>query len=331
MSDYNVDGADKRARYAGGKREVWQNTLESIRALISETEDELRDHGADTTVTKKNIYKQASPEKRRRIDAILHGTLLPGSAVIGMDNLTELYKLSASGKSCLILMEHYSNFDFPGMIYLLSEQGGVSAKIGESIVPMAAMKLNEENSMISSLTDSYTHISIFPARRVDQLATADHGDPELKKAREINHAALKKMRELKTSGKIILMFPSGTRYKPDNPQTKRVVKAADSFMRRFEYVIFGGIAGNTLLINNPKDMLSDIVCQDVVAYAFGKVHACKQFRREVEDAVEGSPDRRDLGMHVVERIERELEQLHVVAADYRQQHIPKNYKENTKK
>ena len=282
---------------------------------------ELAKTHSDTVVTKKNVYRTAKKKSRIIIDSMLDELMLPDSEIIGFDNLTALYNKATEGKSCLILMEHYSNFDFPGLMHLLRMHSDVGIQIESKIVPMAAMKLNEEHPVVSSFTDAYRHISIFPARRIDQLVVTDHDDGEFKKAREINHAALKRMRELKNNGDMILMFPSGTRYKPDNPQTKRVVKAADSFMRRFDYVIFGGIAGNTLLVNNPDDMLSDYIHQDVLIYAFSPIYKCKSFRKEI--SVEGE-DNHDLGMRVVERIEQTLEKMHAIAVEQYKQHSDDN-------
>ena len=116
------------------------------------------------------------------------------------------------------------------------------------------------------------------------------------------------MRSVAQSGKMILMFPSGTRYKPNDPQTKRVVKAADSFMKRFDYVIFGGIAGNTLIVNDTEHMLRDYVHNDNMIYLFSSVYKCKNFRKEVKAQIDEGDD---LSQHVTARIEQVLQDLHV--------------------
>lgn len=263
-----------------------------------------------TIISKKNVFRSsadADHEVRDEINAMIASVLESGSGLHCLEHLAQLYEYSQRGHSCLILMEHYSNFDFPGLIYLLESHSEPGRVIGSHIIPMAAMKLNEEHPVLSSLTDAYTHISIFPARRIDELNVAAHDNSELKKAREINLAALKSMRSLSHNGHIILMFPSGTRYKPDDPQTKRVLKAADSFMKRFDYVLFGGIAGNTLVTNDPQNMMSDYVKNDILIYSFSQVYACKAFRKQVKSAI---GDSEHLDQFVVERIEEELELAH---------------------
>lgn len=271
---------------------------------------QIAQNARETVISGKNVYRSGLRSSRKLVDSILKTILEEKSRIVQYHNLVELYKRAQEGHSCLMFMEHYSNLDFPGLMYLLTHQDAQAAKIGARIVPLTAMKLNEESPALSALTDAYTHISIFPARRIDQLILVSDGHDELKKAREINHSALKHMKALSHSGSMILMFPSGTRFKPDNPQTKRVVRVADSFLKYFDYVIFGGIAGNALIVNDPEDMLSDYVQNDTLIYSFSKVHACKKFRKAVKA---GITDGQKLGVHVAEQIEVELEAMHAIA------------------
>lgn len=263
-----------------------------------------------TIISKKNVLHQANAEVWQVFCHLLDILVKPKSQLFNFEHLATLYQHAQQGHSCLIMMEHYSNFDFPGLMYLLERHNSFSSTMSKHVIPMAAMKLNEDNLYISLFTGSFTHISIFPARRLDELSVVAYDNAELKKAREINMAALKVMRSCSQSGNIILMFPSGTRYKPGDPQTKRVVKAANSFMKRFEYVVFGGIAGNILSVNDPNDMPSDYTNEDTLVYSFSKVHKCKTFRKAIKAEI---GDDEDLGQLVNERIEEELEGEHEVA------------------
>lgn len=262
-------------------------------------------------ISKKNVLRRSNAKARDVLYRLLELLVKPGSGICNFSRIAELYALAQQGHSCLIMLEHYSNFDLPCLMYLLDDIGQRGRAIHESTIAMAAMKLNEENPLISVYADAFSHLSIFPARRLDELSVVAHDHSELKKAREINMMSLKLMRSLSHSGHIILLFPSGTRYKPGEPHTKLVVKAADSFLKRFDYVLFGGIAGNTLIVNNPADMLSDYINSDFMVYSFSKVHKCKSFRKEAKNAMQAEDDQ--LYQLVIERIQDELDAAHTIA------------------
>ncbi len=275
--------------------------------------DEIRlmtQYSNGTTITKHNVLREGRRGGRRLLDSIIKKTLQPKSGIIGFENLQSLYQLCQQGYSTLILMEHYSNVDFPVLMYLLANHSHIGEQIGRAIIPMATIRLNEDDRAVSAFTDAYTHISIFPARRLEQISMSRSHEAERHKAREINHAAMRHMQTLKSSGHIILMFPSGTRYKSNKPETKRVLKIVDSFMKRFEYIILGGIMGTLLVVNDPKDMLSDYVRKDRMVYAFGAPTATKKFRAPHKKLAQ---NRNDLALRVTDQIEKELEKMHTVA------------------
>ena len=275
--------------------------------------DEIRlmaQYSNDTTITKHNVLREGRRGGRRLLDSIIEHVLQPKSCILGFENLQTLYKLCQEGHSSLILMEHYSNVDFPVLMYLLSRHSHIGEQIGRALIPMATIKLNEEDRTVSAFTDAYTHISIFPARRLEQISMSRSHETERHKAREINHAAMRHMQTLKNSGHIVLMFPSGTRYKSDKPETKRVLKIVDSFIKRFEYIILGGIMGTLLVVNDPNDMLSDYVQKDRMVYAFGTPIATKKFRAPHKKLAQ---NKNDLALRVTDQIEKELEKMHVIA------------------
>ena len=265
---------------------------------------------SDTTITKHNVFREGRKSSRHLLDSIIKKILHPKSYILGFENLQMLYKLAQQGHSALILMEHYSNVDFPVLMYLLANHSHIGTQIERNIIPMATVKLNEEDPALSAFTDAYTHISIFPARRLEQISMGRSYENERRKAREINHAAMRHMQSLKNSGHIILMFPSGTRYKHNMPETKRVLKIVDSFIKRFEYIIFGGIMGSLLLVNDPNDMLSDYVQEDLMVYSFSPPITTKKFRTPHKKIAENT---NDLSLRVAEHIERELNTMHTSA------------------
>jgi len=73
----------------------------------------------DTVVTSHNVYQQANKDILPYIDGMLEELLLPGSGIDGVEYLRELLKKAKEGHPCLLLVEHYSNFDLPVLSYLL--------------------------------------------------------------------------------------------------------------------------------------------------------------------------------------------------------------------
>ena len=73
-------------------------------------------------VTTKNVYQEGNPTNKPLMSQIVRDLMLPGSRIIGRSISFSLHQLAQRRKACLILMEHYSNFDIP-CFYELLEQG----------------------------------------------------------------------------------------------------------------------------------------------------------------------------------------------------------------
>ncbi len=108
---------------------------------------------------------------------------------------------------------------------------------------------------------------------------------EEQKARKINFAAMRAMDGCKKRGQVILVFPSGTRYRPGKPETKRGLREIDSYLRLFDKMILVSINGNCLRINpdNPDDMLADILEPGKCVFTASPVIDCKEFRNNILD------------------------------------------------
>ena len=154
------------------------------------------------------------------------------------------------------------------------------------IVAIAGMKLNEENPMVRAFAESFTRVVIYPTRSLtkaeEKAQSEEEKKAEEKKARTINLAAMRAMDKCKRDGEVILVFPSGTRYRPGHPETKRGLREIDSYLRMFDVMILVTINGSCLKIdmNNPDDMLADIVEPAVQIFAASPVIACKQYRKD---------------------------------------------------
>ena len=238
---------------------------------------------ADAKINETNVYEEANPETRKFMDKLAGENLAEGSCIGGRENFESLFDAVESGKSALILMEHYSNLDLPALIYLLEHDGSEKCKeLASRVVAIAGMKLNEENPMVRAFAESFTRVVIYPTRSLVKIEDAEKRAAEEAKARKINLAAMKAMDKCKKEGKVILVFPSGTRYRPGKPETKKGLREIDSYLRLFDKMILVSINGLSLKIDpsHPDDMLADIIEPDKMIFTASPVYDCKTFRKE---------------------------------------------------
>ena len=270
-------------------------------------------------VTPESVYQLANLENRKLVDQVIGLFQLPGSTFVNLEAFLELAQLSRQGNSCLILMEHYSNFDIPNLYYLL-EHSSPEAKIAvNQIISMAGAKLNEESAFSRAFTESYGRIVIYPPRSLNSLRLRqdEAAVEEVKRARAINMAALHHMVRQKHSGHIVLVFPAGTRYRPGDEDTRRGLREIDSYIKSFDHVMFIAIAGNTLPVNlTGSSMSDDAPVKDVVVYQASAVTDAHAFRHSIPVATGEDPKQA-----VVDAVMQNLAKLHSQAAVYRQKMI----------
>ena len=271
-----------------------------------------------TVVTEDNVYQEGQDDILPLLDEMVEALALPGSGVDGMENLEDLYAKAEAGKSCLLLVEHYSNLDLSIVSYLTKKAGGHGADISKALVAIAGMKLNEDNPVVAAFASAYTRIVIYPSRSLQDL-DAEKNRAEIVRSNSINRAAMKALNDVKVKGKIILVFPSGTRYRPWDPATKKGVREIDSYIRSFDYMCCVALNGEILHVQK-TDMMNDIVSKDVVRVTAGPVQSCAEFREKARAAAEalGIEDKKQAA---VDAIMTELEKLHTAAEEKRQKLI----------
>jgi glycerol-3-phosphate O-acyltransferase len=190
--------------------------------------------------------------------------------------------------------------------------GGRGKAISDALIAMAGMKLNEDNPAVAAFASAYSRIVIYPSRSL-------HGQPEeikkieIPRSNSINHAAMKALNEQKVKGKLILVFPSGTRYRAWDPETKKGVREIDSYMRSFDYMCFIALNGTVLHVQE-TDMINDIVTHEVVTVTAGKVIPCAEFREKVRAGISEDDDKKQA---VADAIMNELEKMHIAAEEKR--------------
>lgn len=264
--------------------------METLRTKYGQFFAEMTKHShAAAKIDENCIYQEANNETRKYMDILLKDNILPESGLGNLENFKAFYDaITKEGKHGLIMMEHYSNMDLPTIIYLLEKQGEDWSKdLASRIVAIAGMKLNEADPGVRAFTESFTRVVVYPSRSLNAVENKDiseeEKEEEAKRAKKINFAAMRAMDGCKRRGQVILVFPSGTRYRPGKPETKKGLREMDSYLRLFDIMILVSINGNCLRINpeNPDDMLSDIVVPDKITMTASPIIECKNFRKDV--------------------------------------------------
>ena len=274
---------------------------------------------AAAKIDEENVYQEANPLTRKMMDELLSEIMLPGSGIVNIENFKAFYRaITEEGKSGLILMEHYTNLDLPEICYLLEKEGEDWAKdLSKRIVAVAGMKLNEESPIVRAWAEGFTRVVIYPTRSLDKLEANAQSEAKIeeekKRARKINLAAMHAMDDCKKRGQAILVFPSGTRYRPGKPETKRGLREIDSYLRLFDVMILVSINGNCLRINPeaPDNMMMDLVENDTITLSASPVIGCKQFRRDVLASLPETEE--DAKQKIVDRVMAILEEQHEAA------------------
>lgn len=257
-------------------------------------------------ISEENVFQEGNTPNRQLFMDTVSKLMKPGSGVRGVENLVELYQKAQEGRSCLLLMEHYSNFDLPNLFYLLGQAHPQGTAIGNALVAIAGFKLNEEDSRILAFAEAFTRIIIYPSRSIEALPDSPEKEAELKRAQRINLAAMKALNQAKKDGKIVLVFPAGTRYRPGRPETKRGVKEIDSYIKGFDCMCLVGINGLTLETRGGT-MLEDQCMEDVIMYTASPVIDCTEFRKTAQAEC---PEDQDSKQFTVDRVMSELDKLH---------------------
>lgn len=264
------------------------------------------------TVTHENVFQPGNQVNHEIVLKLVEGLLLSGSGIRGLENLKELSRLSKEGKACLLLVEHYSNFDLPGLIALLRKEG--ARDIAEQIIAIAGFKLNQEHPLVLAFTEAFTRIVIYPSRSLAAIKDPEALAEETQKSNRINMAAMKELTRAKYHGNLILVFPAGTRYRPGKPETKTGLKEIDTYLKSFEYFVPVAINGNILRIDESGAMDMDKPVPDVLTFTAGPVQKTADFRKSAQEAC---PPEGDVKQFTVDRIMAELDRIHAEAEEAR--------------
>ncbi|MDR0598659.1 MAG: 1-acyl-sn-glycerol-3-phosphate acyltransferase [Treponema sp.] len=272
-------------------------------------------------ITEDTVFQPGNAEIRPLLDQMVETLALPGSGISGMENLRELYGRLKKGCPCLLLPEHYGNLDLTMFDYFVRrEEGG--EEIADSLAAIAGMKHNEENPAVAAFASAYTRLLIYPSRSLQGLNPETDKD-EIARCAAINRASTRTLIRIKERGRLILVFPSGTRYRPWDPESKRGVREIDSYLRLFEYMCPVSINGQLLVIRS-GEMIGDYVSKDLVRLTVGPVMSCAEFRNEARARAEaaGVEDKKQA---VVDAVMALLDKMHCAAEAERQKLLEEGY------
>jgi glycerol-3-phosphate O-acyltransferase len=261
-----------------------------------------------TVITEQNVYQEADLDILPLLDTMVERLSLPGSFFGGLEYAEDLLDKARSGKSCLLFVEHYSNLDLSIVSYFARRAGSLGAEFAKSLVAIAGMKLNEDNPAVAAFASAYTRLVIYPSRSLQGL-DAEKDKAELIRSNGINRAAMRVLNGIKLKGRIILVFPSGTRYRPWDPSTRKGVREIDSYVRSFDYMSCVALNGEILHVRQ-GDMMDDSVSEDLLIVTAGPVQSCAAFREKARAAAEaaGVEDKKQA---TVDSIMEELERMHI--------------------
>ena len=282
------------------------------------------DHKIDDT----NVFQPANPKTRHYMNILIDQYFLPESHAEGLEHFKEFHKAIKEGKRGLILSEHFSNMDAPAISYLLEKSNTPeTSEIAKELVAIAGVKLNESNPMVKALAESFTRIVIYPSRSLSSIEDPQERAEEEAKSRRINTASMHALTDCRKNGRPVLVFPSGTRYREGQPETRKGVREIDSYIRMFDVMILITINGNCLRIDqdDPENMLADLLIKDTVVITSSPVIDCKEFRKQaIEECDETVEDKKQ---YVVSKVMERLIEQH----DAQKQHYQETYKKATGK
>jgi len=269
-------------------------------------------------VSDTNVYQPGNDALLPAIDTMLSDYLLPNSGINGFENLVALCEASKRGEPCLLLLEHYSNFDLPAFHYLLRQKGPQGKEIADALVSIAGIKLSETTPMVNAFAQAYTRIVIYPSRSLE-IIKKNFKEPnrlyhEITRSHTINRAAMKCLNTVKTSGKLVLVFPAGTRYRPWDPSSKQGVREIASYIKTFSKFCLVAVNGNVLMINPSGEMEEDLLNEDTVIYTAGPVRDCGEYRSRIKEESHSGDDRKQM---LVDQLMMELDEMHNRAEEER--------------
>ncbi len=233
------------------------------------------EHGTQSApaarVAPENVVQWERTEVQPHLARICRRLLLPGSQVVGRDNLAELTRRATQGSSCIVCLNHRSNLDVPTLYTLLEDVD--APDLFHRMIWIAGRKLLEDSGATRSLVQGCNRVMVTPK----SWMTGEHAD-EQHAAHQINLAAHRAIHELKHQGWVFGLFPSATRLRPRDGSTANAIEETDSYLKHFEFMLLGNIDGCTLPVSRDRDFTHEVPALDRVRFTFGELLRTNEWR-----------------------------------------------------
>ncbi len=236
---------------------------------------EIKDHAADRhagDLCADNVVRWADTQNQPHFVAMCRRLLLPGSGIVGLQQLRKLVDLARGGSSCLLCLNHRSNLDVPTLDALLEDQS--APDLFERIIWIAGRKLEEDIGMTRLLVQCVNRVIVTP----HSWFASPRSEDEIHQARCVNIAAERAVARLRHEGWVFGLFPSGTRIRPDDESTRQAIEQTDGYLRSFEYLLLANIDGCTLPVSKDRDLTHETPRLDRMRYTFGQVQRTEDWR-----------------------------------------------------
>jgi glycerol-3-phosphate O-acyltransferase len=115
----------------------------------------------------------------------------------------------------------------------------------------------------------------------------------------------------------MLVYPTGTRYRPWEPDSKRAVREVDSYVKGFDWMCFVSKNGLILKVRQETEhnMLLDYVSPDTIRFTVSDPVSCDEFRTKARlDAEERGVE--DKKQAVADAVMERLEEMHRMGNPY---------------
>lgn len=280
----------------------------------------------DTEITPDNVYQEAHKENRELLLEIMKKCHLPGSDILGVENIIKLDELAQQGKSCLILSEHTSNLDVPSLFARFYDNKNESLKeIFERFIFIAGTKLNAQ-PMVKLFTEMFSRVVVYAIRSLNEIKNDDERKEEVELANRINLKSTRKIGELRNKGFIFFLYASGTRYRPWAPETKKGIAAIHSYLNSFDYICCVSVSGNNMPPEEHEDMTKETICDDVIVFNFGEVTDSREYLKKVVESqdvatVNDCEGKEQIKQFVADTIMDKIDILHKEGDKYRSELI----------
>jgi glycerol-3-phosphate O-acyltransferase len=206
-----------------------------------------------------------------------------------------------------------SNLDVPTFWMLMRLAGPEYVEIFDRIIFIAGRKLNEESDVVKLFAEMFARIVISPKTFYDSLPDGAEKERLIAEAQVLNMAAYRKICEFRAHGRIFVVFPTGTRFRPWDPSTGRGLREAEGYLRSFQYFLLASCEGN-LMPPEPIAMSQETPRPDRVRMRFSPVRECAAFRRallaEHSEGIARGADLPDEKQFIVDRVMEGINALH---------------------